>query len=521
MTTQFDYLELKTFQLLKSKNYSLNKKTQIGNSLLFIFSNFKNAMPSDENTLKQFMDITFSIETDDESLSLIKEAYDKYFPLSIEIIETLLSLKIDPIKETYLIEDYLKNFNPKTSIEFLIKHQLENDPHSFYFVQENEISWSNDTEFLKQHDVSNFFNEIDELTDSSISIEDIIIPIFLERYKKTNDLVFHAKIPLLNTQKEEVFETVKEDENIPQEKPQKVYNTALIIETIKEYLFDKNASSYEEWQQIFKEEENNIKNLFPENVWSIFPLKDSVIKLIIKEITGTMFFDKEYVLKNYESSKGNKKFVLYPASDAKKMIVHFSNFSNSYNRFSWYWDETEEWNTDTVHLFLNDEENLWYLGKEGSETINSYKEIINYAKEFFSLSNENVYSVGFGMGGYGAIYYAYELGLKGAISVSPQLSKESFSFYKKDNWTEKMKETGNNFIDLQEKVLRHETAPFIYLEHNESVGDNAGTQRFIKSVRSKDSLLIAKRVKETEDFILKPSKETIEEIISFWEKQSI
>ena len=48
------------------------------------------------------------------------------------------------------------------------------------------------------------------------------------------------------------------------------------------------------------------------------------------------------------------------------MIILFSGLSGhkTYNRYSWYWDENEKWEQDTVYLFLNDLKEEWYVGNE-------------------------------------------------------------------------------------------------------------------------------------------------------------
>ncbi|OOF43714.1 hypothetical protein BKK51_11215 [Rodentibacter trehalosifermentans] len=283
----------------------------------------------------------------------------------------------------------------------------------------------------------------------------------------------------------------------------------------------KYNGDFEEWFHSIQEIELTLKNHLPTIIADYLPLRKDVWKLAVKEMYGKMPFSKEYVLKNYRKITDEIPYLFYPSKRPERLIILFTGYINyeSYNRFSWYFDETEKWDSDTAYLFLGDQSLHWYVGTQSNPQMNIYKKIIMNTLDTLNLSPDKAYSIGASMGGYAAILFATICGLKGAISVHPQLCRKSSERYHLDNWKRKFSECGSNFIDLEDIILKYPYTPSIYLEVGRHPADEAGLEEFIKSINSKNSLFILKRIDTPQHETKNPSKNFIEDTIKFFETQ--
>lgn len=302
----------------------------------------------------------------------------------------------------------------------------------------------------------------------------------------------------------------------------KRYSTKEIIEMMALEVQKTSLSAfkdYDNWEKEYRDEEESFKNALPESTHENFPLNVDVVKLVYKEIFNIMPFSKSYVLQNYEQQKEGIDYLLYPAKNAKKLVIFFSGLSGrkTYNRYSWYWDEKEAWEGDTVYLFLNDLTESWYVGNDNSPLKDKYILIIQSILNEFNIDRQNTYTVGGSMGGYASILFAVDMGLKGAISVHPQVTYSAARKHRVNDWETKIRSCGSQFYDLTEFLFKREHVPFVYLEYGDYEADRDGCERLIESLQKRQAFVVFRKTANAEHVTNNPSKMTVESVLSLFE----
>ncbi|NVK43989.1 MAG: hypothetical protein HWE39_22330 [Oceanospirillaceae bacterium] len=291
--------------------------------------------------------------------------------------------------------------------------------------------------------------------------------------------------------------------------------------------FPRYDGDFPRWEESFRRVESHIKSttdgFFGEDkkdrYVANFPLRENILKLIVKEAYGRMPFNKEYVLKSYQRFHGGKPYLFYPARNAKKLIILVTGYVSyvSYNRFSWFFDEAEVWDRDIAYLFLCDPSRHWYVGKEGSDDLEIYSEIIYKTVESLEISKEDVYIVGASMGGYGALVLGCKTSLGGVISVHPQLSFKSTLRYGHRLWAKKISECGVNFIDIDDLFASSDIIPPIYLEVSRNSSDEFNLDNVIYELNKKNCVYTISRHASLVHETASPSRAKIEAVINFME----
>lgn len=279
------------------------------------------------------------------------------------------------------------------------------------------------------------------------------------------------------------------------------------------------GGDFSAWLKRMKEIEPYVANKLTENIRSFLPLRDEVYKLIVKALFEVMPFSKEYIVNNYQRIYKEKSYLIYPANKPSRMLVLFSGYINyiSYNRFSWYFDEFEKWEGDTLYLFLNDPSLHWYVGESGKPEAAIYEEIIKKTAADYGIERNSIYAVGASMGGYAALYFSFSMGLAGCIAVHAQLSKKSAARYGIDNWYRKINDCGHQFIDVDDLIARSVHSPMVYLEAGRHPSDDFNLDRVVTELSKKNCVFAVERVSSLDHSTKSPSKEKIESIFSFFE----
>jgi len=297
-----------------------------------------------------------------------------------------------------------------------------------------------------------------------------------------------------------------------------------IADTIrKDYPILLNYVNFDDWEKEFRAIENiHIVALFPEHIHGNFPLKNDVLKLIIKNIFHYMPFSKAYILNNYEKNLDGIDYLIYPVSDklkAKRMMIFFSGFSGrkTYNRFSWYWDEAEVWDRDTVYLFLNDLSETWYVGTPEKPRFDIYVKIIENVLTEYMISRDAVFTVGGSMGGYASILFAFEMKLKGCIAVHPQITYKATRKYINSSWEAKIRTCQHLFYDLTDYIFKTSHRPLIYIEYGMSETDVQACEEFIEALQKKECLCFFRKSANPSHNTDNPSLKTVQNLINFFE----
>lgn len=295
-----------------------------------------------------------------------------------------------------------------------------------------------------------------------------------------------------------------------------VFKVAELARLKKIFLYHE---SFDEWLIINKRNFLDFEGDIEEKELQVhFPLRNEVWKLIYKELYGKMPFSKEYILKNYRHLYKGVPYLLYHANNPKKLIILFTGYIDyeSYNRFSWYFDEYEKWDTDTAYLFLNDQSLHWYVGTPSNPTKNIYCEIIEKVREKLGIENDSIYTIGASMGGYAALLFGTICKVGGIISVHPQLCAKSADRYEKDNWKRKIYECGYEFIDINDLIAKSSHIPPIYLEISNHPADYYGVDQFLSELIKKECVFIINKNNKLEHSTTAPSKNRIIELVRFF-----
>ena len=301
------------------------------------------------------------------------------------------------------------------------------------------------------------------------------------------------------------------------------YTTKEIITTISSQIKENIPSllkykSFDIWDNDFRNNEEALKKLFPKEVHVNFPLHDDVVKLIIKELHSVMPFSKPYIINNYEKELNGIQYLLFPSQKADRLVILFSGLSGhkTYNRYSWYWDETEKWETNTVYLFLNDLSEKWYVGNDMNPMREKYIEIIQLILTTFSIERSNTFTIGGSMGGYAAILYAIDMGLRGAIAIHPQVSYKSARKHKSNDWEMKIRKCDAQFYDLTDFIFKRDKTPFMYLEYGLYEADREGAEELIRALQQREAFVVFRKTNNIGHVTNNPSKKTIESIIQLF-----
>ncbi len=300
--------------------------------------------------------------------------------------------------------------------------------------------------------------------------------------------------------------------------------TIEIINSSSKFYIDSVGSEYigfESFKNVWKVLETSNLDGVDDKLSSFFPLREPVLKLIYKDIFGTMPFCKEYVLTHYQSEYEGLKYLHFPCNGiTKRLVVLYSGFSPrpTYNRFSWYWDESQTWEGDTVYLFLNDTDGSWYCGFE-KDKMDNYLELIKIIMNKYSLSNQEVFTIGGSMGGYGALLHGLKMNVKGIIAINPQVDALSASHHNDKTWTNNIKKAGENFKDIA--GLLSESNSSVYIEAGCYLADRNAIKSLSQSVTDRNGITLLNLHSAEKHNTSSPDKEQISILISLFENNKV
>lgn len=296
-------------------------------------------------------------------------------------------------------------------------------------------------------------------------------------------------------------------------------NTREIVAFVGENVKEIPYCAFEEWIKEYRLKEEDVIMKIPEEIKFNFPLKNEVLKLVYKYLYKKIPFSKEYVLKNYEKTVNGISYLFFPSKNPSKLVILFSGLSGhkTYNRYSWYWDESEEWSSDTAYLFFNDLNATWYVGTDENPIKEKYKAIIKNTIRDLGISNDNAFTVGGSMGGYASVLFSFELGLGGCLSIHPQLNYASTLRQRAGDWAKNIRSCGSQFIDAENLIHLVDKMPAIYLEYGNYEPDRACAESFVSELKRKSHLVIVNKNESDDHVTMSPSKKRIEEVINFFQ----
>lgn len=303
-------------------------------------------------------------------------------------------------------------------------------------------------------------------------------------------------------------------------------NTNQIIELISsrfEKEFNFKSINYTDWLTSYRFWELHTTTVLPSQVTMLFPMKESLTKRVYYTLYNKMPFEREFILKHYEQKHDDIEYLFYPSKAATKLVVFFSGYSSrkTYNRYSWYWDEKQEWDNDTAYLFLNDVTNSWYCGVEGLQRTYSYQNLILDKLRSLNLCEKNAYFIGGSMGGYGAIRLGFKLDVGGIIAINPQTSIEAVKLHNDKAWSENITKCGSQFIPVYKCIELAEGSTPLYFECGKYVSDHYDVGRITSELSKKRATFFFNLHDSQKHVTASPTKKKIESLINLFEDEFI
>lgn len=230
-------------------------------------------------------------------------------------------------------------------------------------------------------------------------------------------------------------------------------------------------------------------------------------------------WERNYVREKYKVAMLGVEGVFFPARDAKRLMVFFSSMGvDRYDRYSWFWNDAEEW-VETSYLFIKDDSFNYFLGTDEKPMKDSVRKVVNHYQELLKVESHQTYTVGSSMGGYAAIYYAFYLKAKAAIVANPQVTLRAAQMHEFQNWERNIRKTGQQWIDLDILLFRNTYRPGIYLEYGEYPADKKACEKLISTLMETCCLLIVRKEESKDHSSCKLSKQTIENAVNFFENE--
>jgi len=243
------------------------------------------------------------------------------------------------------------------------------------------------------------------------------------------------------------------------------------------------------------------------------------VSLSISQATSGAKFDRSYVRLNYGATVDGCDYLYYPSASPKRLIVNFSSMGKDrFDRYSRYWDESQKWESDTAYLFFKDDSYKYYIGDDDFPKTGVYLRLIKQFLAINKLSPQQTFSVGGSMGGYGALYYAMLMGMRGVIVAAPQTTLRAMEAHKFRNWIKHARSTGAQWRDID--MLCHSTGnfPYLYVEYGTYSADSLAVDTVLEEYKKNNTLVLVRKAgwaDHTVDSVL--SKELVDNTIDYFE----
>jgi hypothetical protein len=174
--------------------------------------------------------------------------------------------------------------------------------------------------------------------------------------------------------------------------------------------------------------------------------------------------------------------IVFCGAKPKRAYICFSSMNpGKYERWSWFY-EMHSSGCEDLFIVLKDDNQHYYLGDENSATLLKHHSFLQSELEKRSISPQNTITVGSSMGGYAALYYGFWLGVRGVISVNPQIDYHSARKHNLPLWERKIREMGSRWIDLDQFICRFDNAPHIFIEHGNYPADVSAADKLVMAL---------------------------------------
>jgi pimeloyl-ACP methyl ester carboxylesterase len=169
--------------------------------------------------------------------------------------------------------------------------------------------------------------------------------------------------------------------------------------------------------------------------------------------------------------------IVFAGHRPRRAVISFTSMNpGKFERWGWFHDRHEAGCND-LYMVIKDESQHYYLGTEDNPQEDAHARFLLETLSAHGVPPSHAYLAGGSMGGYAAIYYAFSLGLGGAIAVNPQADMESAKLHKFRNWQRQMGEMGKQWIDLDRHIARTIHRPLVHINHGQYPADLAAAAR--------------------------------------------
>jgi pimeloyl-ACP methyl ester carboxylesterase len=176
---------------------------------------------------------------------------------------------------------------------------------------------------------------------------------------------------------------------------------------------------------------------------------------------------------NYKIKFDGVDGVMFSGLRPRKCIISFSSMNTGkFERWSWFYDLHTSGSED-VYIILKDDTHRYYIGDDDHATYLKHHRFFESILEQHGIDKDNVFLVGGSMGGYAALYFGLWLGAKAVVAVNPQTTYAASRCHNLPLWERKIRETGNNWVDLDLFARRFDHTPIVLIEHGEHSADVA------------------------------------------------
>lgn len=174
--------------------------------------------------------------------------------------------------------------------------------------------------------------------------------------------------------------------------------------------------------------------------------------------------------------------LVFCGTNPKRAVISFSSMNpGKYERWSWFYEQHTQ-GAEDLYIVLKDDSQHYYIGTDVvSMHVRHYK-FLSAQLSKYGISLKDTYMIGSSMGGYAAIYFGFWLGAGGIIAINPQVNYSSSRRHKLQNWERMIRESGSNWVDLNDFVYRFQHKPKMHLEHGDYPADCSAANSLIASL---------------------------------------
>lgn len=216
-----------------------------------------------------------------------------------------------------------------------------------------------------------------------------------------------------------------------------------------------------------------------------------------------------FIKRHYEHRLFSKRHLFFGNNNATSMMIFFTTGDeDQYVNWEWFWQDKQQWGK-TAYLFIEDEQNSWFLGKNNNKSVDNYSSLIAHYITKLGLAYDKVIAVGGSMGGYGALFYATLLGFQGALVINPDVHEHTLGANKLKN------KVGNNWKNLDAILDEHPYKVHVSLAFGQKAAEQDGGYALLDRLQRKNITTVIRRYQPYKKNDAESFKKFLEEEVDY------